>query len=39
MSNPLMQAPVIIFVAMVASFALILGPVAAADMIRNRKTG
>jgi hypothetical protein len=39
MSNPLMQAPVIIFVAMAASFALTLGPIAVADMIRNRKTG
>lgn len=37
MSNPLMQAPVILFVAMVAVFALILGPVAVADMIRNSK--
>lgn len=39
MSHPLMQAPVILFLAMVASFALILGPVAAADMLRNRKAG
>lgn len=38
MSNPLMQAPVILFVAMVAVFALILGPVAVADMIRNSKS-
>lgn len=39
MSNPLMQAPVILFAAMVISFVAILGPVAVADMIRNRKAG
>lgn len=37
MPNPFMEAPVLAFLAMVASFALILGPIAAADLIRSNK--
>lgn len=36
MSEYLMQAPVILFSAMVCAFALILGPIAARDYLRNR---
>lgn len=39
MPNPFMQTPVLIFIAMVVSFLLVLGPVAAADLVRsNRKS-
>lgn len=36
MSQYLMQAPVIIFFCMAASFAIILGPIAIADLLRQR---
>lgn len=37
MTNPLLQGPVLIFAAMMASFLLVLGPIALADLIRNRR--
>lgn len=37
MTNPLLQGPVLIFAAMVGSFLLVLGPIALADLIRNRR--
>lgn len=36
MPEYLMQAPVLLFTAMVCAFALTLGPVAAGDYLRNR---
>ena len=38
MPEHLMQAPVILFIAMAASFALTLGPIAIADLIRNHNS-
>ncbi|SNS63832.1 hypothetical protein SAMN06295955_10311 [Sphingopyxis indica] len=37
MSHPLLQAPVLIFTLMTIGFMLVLGPVAAIDIIRARK--
>ena len=35
MTNPLMQAPVLLFIGMVASFMLVLVPTAIADALRR----
>ena len=37
MSHPFLQAPVLIFTLMTVSFMLVLGPVAAMDIVRARK--
>jgi hypothetical protein len=36
MSEYLMQAPVILFIGMAATFAAVLAPIALADLIKNR---
>lgn len=37
MSEYLFQAPVILFMLMASSFALVLGPIAASDLIRAKR--